>query len=113
MWVLVCILIHTYIHNIIYIYTHTEKEMYVYIYIFICTYIYTHIYIFSVVCFFTIDLAQGGCIGLYNWDGGCSNKGKPWGEHLPSDAAVSNIFFSVILLKIIINKFQSDFLEFV
>lgn len=34
------------------------------------------------------EIAAGGCMSDFNWNGGNSFKGKPWGEHLPSDCAI-------------------------
>lgn len=38
------------------------------------------------------DLAQGSCMGDYRWNSGNSYKGKVWGDHLPTDAAVSELW---------------------
>lgn len=35
------------------------------------------------------ELAQGSCIGDYRWNSGNSHNGQEWGDHLPTDAAVS------------------------
>ncbi|XP_013385276.1 transmembrane protein 209 [Lingula anatina] len=34
------------------------------------------------------ELGKGGCLSDFNWNGGCDVKGKPWGEHLPTDCAI-------------------------
>jgi len=34
------------------------------------------------------DLASGGCISAFKWNGGAHYKGKPWNESLPTDSAV-------------------------
>jgi len=40
--------------------------------------------------FLTIDLASGGCISAFKWNGGGEYKGKPWNESLQTDSAVSS-----------------------
>jgi len=42
----------------------------------------------SLLC--TADLASGGCISAFKWNGGAHYKGKPWNESLPTDSAVSS-----------------------
>ncbi|ELT90600.1 hypothetical protein CAPTEDRAFT_228955 [Capitella teleta] len=34
------------------------------------------------------ELARGGCMSSFKWNGGGSFKGKDWEEHLPSDAYI-------------------------
>jgi hypothetical protein len=34
------------------------------------------------------ELAKGGCMSSFKWNGGGMFKGKAWEEHLPSDACV-------------------------
>lgn len=35
------------------------------------------------------ELGQGGCMSDFNWNGGSeAYKGKPWGDHLPTDCAI-------------------------
>ena len=36
------------------------------------------------------DLNAGGCLSEFRWSGGGQYKGKPWAEHLPTDASVSD-----------------------
>lgn len=36
------------------------------------------------------ELAQGSCIGDYRWNSGNAHNGQEWGDHLPTDAAVSS-----------------------
>ena len=35
------------------------------------------------------ELGAGGAMSDFCWNGGEYFKGKPWAEHLPTDAAVS------------------------
>ena len=35
------------------------------------------------------DLGKDGCMSEFTWNSG-GHYGKPWGEHLPTDAAVSH-----------------------
>ncbi|XP_064604639.1 transmembrane protein 209-like [Liolophura sinensis] len=41
-------------------------------------------------------LSLGGCMSDYDWNGG-GNYGKPWGEHLPTDAALIAHLFCTYL----------------
>lgn len=43
------------------------------------------------------ELAQGSCIGDYRWNSGNAHNGQEWGDHLPTDAAVSlaDLFYFV------------------
>ncbi|XP_017864383.1 PREDICTED: transmembrane protein 209 [Drosophila arizonae] len=41
------------------------------------------------------DLAEGSCMGDYRWNSGDSYKGKVWGTHLPTDAAIVFHLFCV------------------
>lgn len=36
------------------------------------------------------ELARGGCMSEFKWNGGSNYKGKDWDESLPTDCAVSN-----------------------
>lgn len=38
-------------------------------------------------------LSKGGCLNDFRWNGGGSFDGKPWQEHLPSDAAITMHLF--------------------
>lgn len=38
--------------------------------------------------FYYADLAKGGCMVEYNWNGGGFYNRKPWNEDLPTDSAV-------------------------
>ena len=38
---------------------------------------------------FITVLGSGGSMSHFRWNGGGDYKGKPWGEHLPTDSAVS------------------------
>lgn len=35
------------------------------------------------------ELARGGCMSEFKWNGGSSYKGKDWDDSLPTDCAVS------------------------
>lgn len=35
------------------------------------------------------ELAKGGSMSEYKWNSGGTWNGKEWGDHLPTDAAVS------------------------
>ena len=45
----------------------------------------------SIVCACVADLATGGCMGNFRWDGGA--KRKFLDESLPTDSAVLKIFY--------------------
>ena len=42
------------------------------------------------------ELGAGGAMSSYKWNGGGVFKGKPWGQHLPTDAAVCVQYWSCI-----------------
>lgn len=37
---------------------------------------------------FSVELANGGCISAFKWNGGSEFKGKRWDDTLPTDSAV-------------------------
>lgn len=37
------------------------------------------------------ELAKGGCMSEFKWNGGSSYKGKDWDDSLPTDCAVSKL----------------------
>ena len=41
-------------------------------------------------CYAT-DLASGGCISAFKWNGGREYKGKPWNDSLPTDSTVCTV----------------------
>jgi len=41
--------------------------------------------------FCTADLASGGCISAFKWNGGADYKGKAWNESLLTDSAVCSL----------------------
>lgn len=46
--------------------------------------------------FCSADLANGGCISAFKWNGGAEYKGKPWNESLPTDSAVCSCVVVVV-----------------
>jgi len=44
------------------------------------------------------DLAGGGCISAFKWNGGVDYKGKPWNESLPTDSAVCLLMLYELML---------------
>lgn len=46
------------------------------------------------------QLARGGCMSEFKWNGGSSYNGKEWDESLPTDSAVV-IFFNIFKILIV------------
>ena len=43
------------------------------------------------VCLFVfLELASGGCMGVFRWSSGGQYRGKPWQQDLPADSQVSS-----------------------
>jgi len=53
------------------------------------------------VVLFETDLAGGGSISAFKWNGGAEYKGKPWNESLPTDSAVCSC--SLVCLVVFVN----------
>lgn len=41
------------------------------------------------------ELAKGGCMSEFRWNGGSNYNRKDWDESLPTDSAVNSIFFNM------------------
>jgi len=46
--------------------------------------------------FVTLELAQGGCMGLYRWNSGGQYRGKLWEQDLLAD---SQVCFDLVFVK--------------